>query len=148
VGGCVDFSRPFIWSRVSGLLHFVTDLTKEQQVYIKFCENFGKCVMKTQAKIKQAQSIPHTAVTFYGDCVKMCKTFAPNLGDERTGCYIMTTYWLSSQLKIKLEGCHFDTIKVIEAESQVVWNSVTEHDYQNVLKKITEELEMVCTHRG
>jgi hypothetical protein len=31
------------------------------------------------------QSIPHTAVTFYGDCIKMCKDFAQNLGKKRTG---------------------------------------------------------------
>jgi hypothetical protein len=27
------------------------------------------------------QSIPHTTVTFYGDCLKMCEDFAPNFGD-------------------------------------------------------------------
>jgi hypothetical protein len=32
------------------------------------------------------QSIPHITVTFYGDCVKICKNFAPNFGDKRTGC--------------------------------------------------------------
>jgi hypothetical protein len=31
------------------------------------------------------QSIPHTTVTFYGDGMKMCDDFAPNLGDKRTG---------------------------------------------------------------
>jgi hypothetical protein len=30
--------------------------------------------------------IPHTTVTFYGDCVKMCENFAPNFGDKRIGC--------------------------------------------------------------
>jgi hypothetical protein len=28
------------------------------------------------------QSIPHTTVTIYGDCVKMCKDFAANFGYE------------------------------------------------------------------
>jgi hypothetical protein len=28
------------------------------------------------------QSIPHTTMTFYGDCVKMCEDFAPNFGDN------------------------------------------------------------------
>jgi hypothetical protein len=32
------------------------------------------------------QSIPHTTVTFYGDCMKICEDFAPNFGDKRTGC--------------------------------------------------------------
>jgi hypothetical protein len=31
------------------------------------------------------QSIPHTAVTFYGDCVKMCEDLFANFGDKRTG---------------------------------------------------------------
>jgi hypothetical protein len=30
-------------------------------------------------------AILHTAVTFYGDCVKMCKDFAPNFGDKILG---------------------------------------------------------------
>jgi hypothetical protein len=30
------------------------------------------------------QTIPHTIVAFYGDCVKMCEDIAPNFGDERT----------------------------------------------------------------
>jgi hypothetical protein len=39
--------------------------------------------------------IPHTIVTFYGDCVKMCEDFDPNFGDERTGCCITTTHRLT-----------------------------------------------------
>jgi hypothetical protein len=30
-------------------------------------------------------AILHIAVTFYGNCVKMCKDFAPNFGDKRLG---------------------------------------------------------------
>jgi hypothetical protein len=41
------------------------------------------------------QSIPRTTMTFYGDFVSMCKDFAPNFGDKRTGCYIMTTHRLT-----------------------------------------------------
>jgi hypothetical protein len=37
---------------------------------------------------------PHTTVTFYGDCVKMCKDFAPKFGDKRTGCCITTMHHL------------------------------------------------------
>jgi hypothetical protein len=33
---------------------------------------------------------PHTTVTFYGDCIKMCEDFTPNFGNKRTGCCIMT----------------------------------------------------------
>jgi hypothetical protein len=37
-------------------------------------------------------SIPHTTVTFYGDCMNMCEDFAPNFGDKKTGCCIMTMH--------------------------------------------------------
>jgi hypothetical protein len=47
-------------------------------------------------------------------------------------------------LKIKLRCRHFDTIEVIEAESQAVLNTLTEHDYQDVFK-ITEALGTVHT---
>jgi hypothetical protein len=32
------------------------------------------------------QSILHTTVMFYSNCVKMCKDFYPNFGDKRTDC--------------------------------------------------------------
>jgi hypothetical protein len=32
---------------------------------------------------------------FYGNCVKMCKNFALNFGNKRTGCCIMTTHCLT-----------------------------------------------------
>jgi hypothetical protein len=35
---------------------------------------------------------------------------------------------------MKLKGCHFDTIEVIEAESQAVLNTLTQHDFQDALK--------------
>jgi hypothetical protein len=38
-------------------------------------------------------------------------------------------------LKIKLKGCRFDTIDVIEAESQVVLNTHTEHNFQDAFEK-------------
>jgi hypothetical protein len=41
------------------------------------------------------QSIPHTTVTFYGDCKKMCKDFALNFGNNRTGCCNTTTHCLT-----------------------------------------------------
>jgi hypothetical protein len=41
------------------------------------------------------QSIPHTAITSYCDCVKMCEDFAPNFGERRTGCSITTTHLLT-----------------------------------------------------
>jgi hypothetical protein len=38
-------------------------------------------------------------------------------------------------LKIKLKGCCFDTIEVIEAESQAMLNNLTEHNFQDAFKK-------------
>jgi hypothetical protein len=41
------------------------------------------------------QSVLHTAVTFYGYCVKMHEDFTPNFGNKRTGCCIMTMHRLT-----------------------------------------------------
>jgi hypothetical protein len=50
-------------------------------------------------------------------------------------------------LKIKLNGCHFDTIEVMEAESQ----AVAEHPHRTstfrMCIKMTEELRMVHMRR-
>jgi hypothetical protein len=48
-------------------------------------------------------------------------------------------------LKIKLKGRYFDTIEVIKAESQEVLNTVTEHDFQDAIRK-WQKLEMIHTH--
>jgi hypothetical protein len=37
-------------------------------------------------------------------------------------------------LKIKLKGSHLDTNEVIEAESQAVLNTFTEHDFRDAFK--------------
>jgi hypothetical protein len=37
-------------------------------------------------------------------------------------------------LKIKLKGRHFDAIEVIEAESEAVLNTLTEHDFRDAFK--------------
>jgi hypothetical protein len=42
------------------------------------------------------------------------------------------SFSLFPRLKINLKGCHFDTIKVIEAESQAMLNTLTENDFQDV----------------
>jgi hypothetical protein len=39
------------------------------------------------------------------------------------------------RLKIKLKGCHFDTIEVIKADLQAVLNTLTEHGFQDPFKK-------------
>jgi hypothetical protein len=42
---------------------------------------------------------------------------------------------LFPRLKIKPKGRHFDTTEVIEAESQAVLNTLTEHNFQDAFKK-------------
>jgi hypothetical protein len=44
-------------------------------------------------------------------------------------------FFLFPRLKIKPKGRHFDTIEMIEAESQAVLNTLTEHDFQDAFKK-------------
>jgi hypothetical protein len=43
-------------------------------------------------------------------------------------------FYLFPRLKTKLKGRHFDTIEVIEAESQAVLNTLTDHDFQDAFK--------------
>jgi hypothetical protein len=50
--------------------------------------------------------------------------------------------FLFPRLKIKLKGRHFDTIEMMEAESQAVLNSLTEHGFRMHLK-MTEALGTV-----
>jgi hypothetical protein len=101
------------------------------------------------------QPIPHTTLTLFDDCVEMCEDFASDFGDKRTGCCVTTTTLFTrelltkkhhdcrspptllfsvSRLKIKLKGRHFDTIQVIEAESQAVLNILAEHGFQDAFK--------------
>jgi hypothetical protein len=42
---------------------------------------------------------------------------------------------LLSVSKLKLKSRHFDTIEVMEAELQVVLDTVTEHDFQDAFRK-------------
>jgi hypothetical protein len=48
-------------------------------------------------------------------------------------------------LKIKLKAHNFYTIEVIGAGSQVVLNTFTEHNFQDLLKKMAKALERVRT---
>jgi hypothetical protein len=45
------------------------------------------------------------------------------------------THPLFPRLKIKWKGRQFETIKVIEAESQTLLYILTEHDFQDAFKK-------------
>jgi hypothetical protein len=53
-------------------------------------------------------------------------------------------------LKIRLKGLHFDTIEVIEAESQAVLNILTEQDLQDAFKngRSTEDFAYVQKGTG
>jgi hypothetical protein len=69
-----------------------------------------------QAKLR----IPGSTATFCGDCVKTCEDVAPNFGENRPGCFTMTTprltlpsspssfwhntKWLSSPTEIQAES--------------------------------------------
>jgi hypothetical protein len=41
----------------------------------------------------------------------------------------------------RLKGRHFDTIELIEAESQAVLNTLTEHDFQDAFRKCQKRWE-------
>jgi hypothetical protein len=53
--------------------------------------------------------------------------------------------FLFPRLKIKLKGRHFDTTEMMEAESQAVLNTLTEHDFQDAVK-MAEALGTVHMH--
>jgi cellulose biosynthesis protein BcsQ len=44
-------------------------------------------------------------------------------------------------LKMKLKGRHFNINEVIEAESQAVLNTLTDHNFQDALKKLQKRRE-------
>jgi hypothetical protein len=72
----------------------------------------------------------------------MCEDFAPNFGDKRTSSFITTTHRLRlphkiilfPRLKTKVKNRHYDTVEVIEAESQSVLNNLTLHDFEDGFK--------------
>jgi hypothetical protein len=100
----------------------------------------------------------------------MCEDFTSNFGDKKTGCCIThgltlafspenlhkkhdcrphpPFFSLFPRLKIKLKGRHFDTIEVMEAESQAVLNSLTEHDFQDAFKKWQKRWEWCVPAEG
>jgi hypothetical protein len=67
--------------------------SKVKSMFIIF---FGiKGVVTNNSSWQAKQSIPHSTVMFYDDCVKMCEHFALNFGNKRTHCCIMTTHHLT-----------------------------------------------------
>jgi hypothetical protein len=57
-------------------------------------------------------------------------SFSPSLLALLDPC----NFSLFPRLKIKLRGRHFDTVDVIEAESQAVLKTLTQHDFQDAFK--------------
>jgi hypothetical protein len=55
---------------------------------------------------------------------------------------------LFPRLQIKLKGRHFDTIEVIEAESQAVPNTLSEHDLQDEFKICQRRWELCIRAEG
>jgi hypothetical protein len=51
------------------------------------------------------------------------------------------SFSLFPRLRIKLKGRHFDTTEVIEAESQAMPNTLTDHDFHDAFKKWQKRLE-------
>jgi hypothetical protein len=96
--------------------------------------------------------------SYYCDILQRLRENARRLRPElwrQKDCYITTTHRLTSFftrefltesnmtivpthptfLCFPIEGGHFDTIKVIEAESQAVLNTLKEHDFQDASEK-------------
>jgi hypothetical protein len=43
-----------------------------------------KRIVHKDSSWQAKELIPHTSVTFYGNCMKMCEDFCPNFGENRT----------------------------------------------------------------
>jgi hypothetical protein len=100
----------------------------------------------------------------------MCEDFVPNFGFKRTSCYITThrltllfspgncypkstrrpspTHPTFHCFTDSRQGRHFDTIEVIEAELQAELNIITEHDFQDALKKYQKHWEQYICSEG
>jgi hypothetical protein len=62
--------------------------SKVKVMLIIFFDTKGLCSKNSPWQAKQ--SITHTTVTLYGDCVKMSEDFAPNFDNKKT-VYCITT---------------------------------------------------------
>jgi hypothetical protein len=107
----------------------------------------------TKNSFSQAkQSIPQITETLHGDCTKMCELFAPQIWRQKNWMWhhenslpytslSSREFFTKSNTNIKpltllssvslIGGLHFDTIELIEAESQAALNTLTENDFQD-----------------
>jgi hypothetical protein len=69
--------------------------------------------------------------------------FDPKQRDCRPPLTHSHYFHLFPRLKLKLKGLYFDTVEVIEAESQAVLNALTEHDFQDAFQNMAEALGTV-----
>jgi hypothetical protein len=89
---------------------------------------------------------------FYVDCPKLWRQKNSLLHHDNapahsffTGKFVIKNNWivvphppyftLFPRVKIKPYGRHFDTVEVIKVESQVVLNTLKEHNFQDAFKK-------------
>jgi hypothetical protein len=62
--------------------------SKVRNILIIFFDTMG--IVHKEFVLVGQTPIPHTTVTFYGDCVKICEELDPNFDDKRTGCFNTT----------------------------------------------------------
>jgi hypothetical protein len=149
LGGGADFLRPFIWSRVTGLMRIRDGCDSE-------CASVGKSATETMEMIRQAfgedsikvqchrqQSQEHAhhfplisrgLFTKNSSCQgtqSFPHTVVTFYGDCVETCKDSPGLWKQRKLRV----LHFHSIEVIEAESQTVLNTPKAHDFQDAFKK-------------
>jgi hypothetical protein len=120
------------------------------------------------------QSVPHTAVTFYGDCVNMCEDFAPIFVNRRSSCCITTTHCLklpfSTEFSTRnnmtviphppyspdLASCDFSLFPWLKIKLkgrhfdsveviEAKWRQCWKHDFQDAFKHWQEHKQCIRT---
>jgi hypothetical protein len=78
----------------SNLTEITKGETDEKQSQEHFIWHEGDSFRKNSFG-QSERSVPHTNVTFYDDCGKMCEDFVPNFGGRGTGSCIQTKHSLT-----------------------------------------------------
>jgi hypothetical protein len=114
---------------------------------VKICEDFapnfgdkgGSCCITTTLRLTLPFS-PGNFVTKNNMTVAPLPPNSPDLAHCDSSLF--------RRLQIKLKGPHFDIIEMIEAESQAGLNTLTEHDFQDALKKWQKRWERCIRAEG